>query len=477
MNICECSLVKIEKMLSSGQLSAFELVRAHLDRIKTEDGQIGAYLSVFEEQALQKAAALDGQSAEEKRKSSLWGIPFAAKDNICTKGSATTCASKMLENFISPYNATVIERLEGAGAVLLGKTNMDEFGMGNTTENSAFLKTVNPLCPDRVPGGSSGGSAAAVAAFEAPFALGSDTGGSVRQPAAFCGLVGLKPTYGALSRYGLVAFASSLEQVGILTRGAEDCALVFDRLAGKDVRDATSVQYDYSGLLSKVKVGVKGLRIGLPLSFFEERMDPMVKDAVLQTAAAFEKLGAVVDFVRLPLPREALAAYYLLSSAEASSNLARFDGLRYGHQSERGTNAEEKFSYSRAEGFGTEVKKRILFGSYVLSEGQREAYYLKAREVARGIKRAFSGVLSRYDLLLCPTAPTLPPFLGEKREDASFYDGDLFTVPANLAGIPALSFPAKKSVCGLPVGVQLMAGHGREDLLFRAALCYEEEAE
>jgi aspartyl-tRNA(Asn)/glutamyl-tRNA(Gln) amidotransferase subunit A len=451
------------------------LTNAYLERIGQEDRSIGAYLSVFKEQARKRAGELDTLPTDEKYKTPLWGIPFAAKDNICTKDRPTTCASRMLEGFVSPYSATVIERLERAGAILLGKTNMDEFGMGNTTEHSAFQRTVNPLCPQRVPGGSSGGSAAAVASFEAPFALGSDTGGSVRQPAAFCGLVGLKPTYGALSRYGLVAFASSLEQIGPLTRTVEDCALVFSHLAGKDERDATSRSFSYPPLCEETKKGVKGLRIGLPTAFFEEEMEKGVGDVLLEAAREFEKMGATVEPVTLPLPREALAAYYVISSAEASANLARYDGVRYGRRSDHGENIRELYALSRGEGFGAEVKKRILFGSYVLSEGQREACYLRARAVGERIRHAFLESFGRFDLLLCPTSPTLPPFIGEKREDSSFYNGDLFTVSANLAGIPAISLPCKTLLRGLPVGMQLLADKGREDLLFRAAGAYERE--
>lgn len=475
MNLCTYSLTELAGLLCSGQISCLELTNAYLERIGQEDGSIGAYLSVFKEQARKRAGELDALPADEKYKTPLWGIPFAAKDNICTKDRPTTCASRMLENFISPYSATVVERLYKGGGILLGKTNMDEFGMGNTTENSAFKVTRNPLCAHRVPGGSSGGSAAAVASFTVPYALGSDTGGSVRQPAAFCGLVGLKPTYGALSRYGLVAFASSLEQVGILTREVKDCITVFSELAGRDIKDATSRDFSYGDLFKESEKGVKGLKIGLPVSFFEENMDKDVKEAVLEAAKSFEKLGARVEMMQMSLPRQALAAYYVISSAEASSNLARYDGVRYGHRSSKGESAEQIYANSRAEGFGDEVKKRILFGTYVLSADQKDAYYMRARRQANRVRLEFMNAFEEFDLILCPTTPGMPPYLGEKQEHCAVYNSDLFTVSANLAGVPAMSLPCKKKVSGLPVGFQLMASRGREDLIFRGALAYERE--
>lgn len=473
MSLLKLSAKAQARGLAQGDFCCLELVNAHLSRIEETDDAIGAYLCLLSDAARQKAMALDALPKDEKYTSPLWGVPFALKDNICVKGVPTTCASRMLEHFVSPYDATVFKRLDHAGAILLGKTNMDEFGMGNTTATSAFQKTVNPLDPTRVPGGSSGGSAAAVAALEAPFALGSDTGGSVRQPAAFCGLVGLKPTYGAVSRYGLVAFASSLEQIGPLARTVSDCETVFSLISGRDERDATS--RDLSGFSNPLdpEKGVKGMRIGLPRSFFDMPMDKVVKEGVLWAAGTFEKLGATVTEVNMPLPCHALAAYYVISSAEASSNLARFDGVRYGHRSQKARNMEELYTLSRGEGFGWEVKKRILFGSYVLSKGQKEAYYQRARALARQISEEYEKTFLKVDLLLCPVTPELPFEI--KDGGTPVYEGDLFTVSANLAGIPALAMPCKKTDAGLPVGMQLMAAKGREDLLFAAARVFEGE--
>ncbi|MBQ7847700.1 MAG: Asp-tRNA(Asn)/Glu-tRNA(Gln) amidotransferase subunit GatA, partial [Clostridia bacterium] len=439
-----------------------------------ENPKIGAYLSVCAQRAQAQARALDALPREEKYTTPLWGIPFALKDNICTKDLPTTCGSKMLENFIAPYDATVTRRLYRAGGVLLGKTNMDEFAMGNTTELSAFCKTQNPIAPGYVPGGSSGGSAAAVASLQAPYALGSDTGGSVRHPAACCALVGLKPTYGRVSRYGLVAFASSLEQVGVLTRSVRENAAVFSVLNGQDARDATSRAFaPFEDDLCEKK-GVAGLRIALPVELLDDQIDSPVKKQLLLQAKAFEKLGATVEEVHLPDPTLCLAAYYVISCAEASSNLARFDGVRYGRRSQRGADPKEIFSFSRGEGFGGEVKKRILFGTYVLSAGHRDDYYEKALMQKRRATKAVKELFERYDLILCPTAPTLPQKMGAFT-DAPFYKGDLCTVFANLTGIPALTLPTGQSEQGLAVGVQLMASHGREDLLYRGAYALEQE--
>ncbi len=474
MSIVKSSFLQQSALLKKEELSCLELTQAYLSRIQEENPKIGAYLSVCAQRAQAQARALDALPREEKYTTPLWGIPFALKDNICTKDLPTTCGSKMLENFIAPYDATVTQRLYRAGGVLLGKTNMDEFGMGNTTRCSAFCKTQNPIAPGFVPGGSSGGSAAAVASLQAPYALGSDTGGSVRHPAACCALVGLKPTYGRISRYGLVAFASSLEQVGVLTRSVLENAAVFSVLNGKDTRDATSRTFPSFEDDFFEKKDVSGLRIALPVELLNDQVDNAVKKKVLLEANAFEELDASVEEVHLPDPTLCLAAYYVISCAEASSNLARFDGVRYGRRSVRGTDPKEIFAFSRGEGFGGEVKKRILFGTYVLSAGHRDDYYEKALMQKRRVTKAVKELFERYDLILCPTAPTLPQKMDASTQE-HFYKGDLCTVFANLTGIPALSLPCRESVQGLAVGLQLMAPHGREDLLYRAAYVLKQE--
>lgn len=460
--------------LKKREFSCFELTGAHLDAIAKKDEEIGAYLTVCAEKAKERALALDALGKEQRISTPLYGVPYALKDNICTAGIRTTCASKMLEDFAPPYDATVEERLKAAGGVLLGKTNMDEFGMGSTTEYSALQKTLNPIAPDFVPGGSSGGSAAAVAAYEAPYALGSDTGGSVRLPAAYCGLVGLKPSYGALSRYGLVAFASSLEQVGVLSRGVYENAAAFLTLLGADEKDATSRAFPPFDLERTEQAGVKGLRIALLRPFFEKGVDPRVAQGVLDAAKTLEHMGAQVTFCPLTPPEHSLAAYYVISSAEASSNLARFDGVRFGKRCEKGDSLEESYAFSRGEGFGKEVKKRVLFGGYVLSAGQIDRYYHKARAVAAALKGEVTSLFEDFDLLLCPTAPALPPKRGE-HPPTNAYGQDLCTVLANLTGLPALCLPCERTREGLPLSLQILAPMGREDLLYRAAFAYEGE--
>ena len=407
--------------------------------------------------------------------SPLCGIPVAVKDNICVKGGKTTCASQMLADFVSPYSATVWEKLQAAGCVLLGKTNLDEFAMGSSTENSAFHPTHNPRDLSRVPGGSSGGSAACVAADEAPFSLGSDTGGSIRQPAAFCGVVGMKPTYGMVSRYGLVAFASSLDQIGPMTKTVADNALVLDAIAGYDCRDTTSIKRGYTPMNREMKAGVKGLRIGLPKEMFGEGLSADVRKAVMNAAKTLEHLGATVKEVSIPSLKVALPAYYVLSSAEASSNLARFDGVRYGHRAAEYADLEELYLKSRSEGFGAEVKRRILLGTYTLSAGYFDAYYKKALQVRTLVIRELNAVLKDVDCLLSPVAPTTAYKIGEKTmSPLEMYLGDIDTVPVNIAGIPGLSLPCGLDRAGLPVGVQLMGATFSEPLLYRVGYALEE---
>lgn len=465
MEITQMSIRALSDAMRCGTLTSREVTQAYLNRIDAVDGKVHAYISVNREEALAQADVCDRMRQAEKVLSPLHGVPVALKDNICVAGGKTTCASRMLEDFVSPYSAAVWEKLQAAGCVLLGKTNMDEFAMGSTTEHSAFFATCNPHDLTRVPGGSSGGSAACVAAGEAAFALGSDTGGSIRQPAAFCGVVGMKPTYGMVSRHGLVAFASSLDQIGPMTRTVEDNALVLSAIAGHDVRDTTSVNRTYAPLNAQLGQGVKGLKIGL----VKEMMDVSgsVAEAVLGAAKRLEGLGATVEEVSIPELRAALAAYYVISSAEASSNLARFDGIRFGHRAASYADLEELYVKSRSEGFGEEVKRRILLGTYTLSAGYFDAYYKKALQVRTVLIRQFQAVLATHDALLGPVAPTTAYRLGEKTSPLDLYRGDMDTVPVNIAGIPALSMPCGTDADGLPIGVQLMGPAFSEGLLYR----------
>ncbi|MGM9681106.1 MAG: Asp-tRNA(Asn)/Glu-tRNA(Gln) amidotransferase subunit GatA [Eubacteriales bacterium] len=471
MKITSMTLFELSDQIRNKTLSSAEITDAYLQKIAETDDKIGAYLTVCADSARKTAKKCD----QETPKGRLWGIPVGIKDNICTKGVKTTCASKMLEDFIPVYDATAWKSLENSGAVLLGKLNMDEFAMGSSTENSSFHPTRNPHDVSRVPGGSSGGSAAAVAAETAPYALGSDTGGSVRQPAAFCGVVGMKPTYGSVSRNGLIAFASSLDQIGPITKDVRDNALVLDAIRGHDPMDSTSVKSDAPSALSGLEKGVKGLKIALPVEFFAEGISPDVKRCVLSAAKTFEGLGATVDYVSMPLLSEALPAYYILSSAEASSNLARFDGIRYGHRTDEYRDVEELYRKSRSEGFGREVKRRIMLGTFALSAGYYDAYYKKALQMRRMISDLYGSVYKTFDLILSPTAPTVAYKLGEKTEDPmEMYLGDIYTVPVSIAGLPALSLPCGKGDGGLPVGMQLIGKAFDEATIYQAAYAYEQ---
>lgn len=475
MKITQMTIRELSTAMQRGELTSCAITQAYLDRITAVDGQVQAYLSVDAAAALRQARHCDAVRASGAAVSPLHGIPVAVKDNICIRGGKTTCASRMLADFVSPYSAGAWERLEAAGCVLLGKTNMDEFAMGSTTENSAFHPTCNPYDLNRVPGGSSGGSAACVAAQEAAFALGSDTGGSIRQPAAFCGVVGMKPTYGLVSRYGLVAFASSLDQIGPMTRTVEDNALVLNALCGHDPRDTTSLNRDCPMMDAQLGQGVQGLKIGLPREMLQEGIAPAVRQGVLNAAQTLEKLGASVQEVSLPSLNVALPAYYVISSAEASSNLARFDGVRYGRRAEGCTDLEELYIRSRSEGFGAEVKRRILLGTYALSAGYYDAYYKKALQVRTLVMNDFSVAFSQVDCLMSPVAPTTAFRMGEKcRSPLDLYRGDIDTVPASIAGIPALSMPCGFDADGLPIGVQLMGRAFSEPLLYRVGYALEE---
>ena len=470
----EMTVTALCAALKSRELSAREAAESCLRAIEARDGGIGACITVTAEEALAQADEIDRARARGGELPPLAGVPMAIKDNICTAGVRTTCASRMLERFVPPYSATVYEKLRAQGAVLLGKLNMDEFAMGSTTESSYFHPTRNPRAVDCVPGGSSGGSAAAVAAGMVPFSLGSDTGGSIRQPAAFCGVVGLKPTYGAVSRYGLVAFASSLDQIGPLTRNVTDAAVVLQAIAGQDAHDATSCGGDWSGLSGGLESGVQGLKIALPRQCFGDGVAPGVRARVLRAAGLLRDQGAYIEEISLPALDDALPAYYVMSSAEASSNLARFDGVRYGYRAEGCSSIDELYEKSRSEGFGAEVKRRILMGSFVLSAGYQDAYYKKALRARDGVCAAFAESFSRFDLVLTPVAPRTAWKLGQTHADpVELYLEDVFTVPVNLAGLPALSLPCGQDENGLPVGAQLIAPQFGEKTLLGAARTLE----
>ncbi|MDI7247954.1 MAG: Asp-tRNA(Asn)/Glu-tRNA(Gln) amidotransferase subunit GatA [Bacillota bacterium] len=452
-----------------------ETVRAVLGKIAEVDGAVRAYVTVAREQALAKARAADERLARGEPARLLEGVPIAIKDNMCTRGVETTCASKILKGFVPPYDATVVERLEGAGAIIVGKTNMDEFAMGSSTENSGFFPTRNPWDLGHVPGGSSGGSTAAVAADEAVAALGSDTGGSVRQPAALCGVVGLKPTYGLVSRYGLIAFASSLDQIGPITKDVRDCAMVLGVIAGHDPRDSTSVPRKPCDYLKGLVPDVRGVRIGVPKEYFGEGMAPGVMAATGAALKTLQDMGAILADVSLPHSEYALATYYIVAPAEASSNLARYDGVRYGYRAPGCPDSVTMMTKTRSEGFGSEVKRRIMLGTYTLSAGYYEAYYLKALKVRTLITRDFDRAFEKCDCLVSPTSPTVAFRLGERTDDPlAMYLSDIYTVTANLAGIPGISIPCGFGEDGMPVGLQILGKHYDEATLLRVAYAFEQ---
>ena len=459
---------ELRQSILGGELSAEEATRAFLERVEAVEERLKAFISIDSEGALARARELDSALARGEEPGPLHGVPVAVKDNICTRGFPTTCASRILANYRPPYDATVVERLRAAGAVIVGKTNLDEFAMGSSTENSAFALTRNPWDTERVPGGSSGGSAVAVAAGEAPVAIGSDTGGSIRQPAAFCGVVGLKPTYGRVSRYGLVAYASSLDQIGPLATDVADAALVLSVIAGHDPRDSTAAPEPVPDYLAQLETDVAGRRVGVPREFFIEGLDPEVEAAVRAACQALADQGAEVVEVSLPhsridledgrLSSYAVAAYYIIATAEASSNLARYDGVHYGHRTPEKVDMVEMYSRTREEGFGAEVKRRVILGTYALSAGYYDAYYLKAARVRTLIQRDFQEAFEKADAIAAPVAPTPAFRIGEKTADPlQMYMADVFTISANLAGIPGISIPCGFTTGGLPIGVQLMS--------------------
>jgi aspartyl-tRNA(Asn)/glutamyl-tRNA(Gln) amidotransferase subunit A len=464
------------KLLDSCQASSVELTRAVLDRIAAVEPKVDAYVTVTRDVALRQAEAADRRIATGKA-APLTGIPLQLKDNLCTRGIRTTCSSRMLENFVPPYDATVWQKLASQDAVLLGKGNLDEFAMGSSTENSAFKPTRNPWDTTRVPGGSSGGPATAVAADECLFALGSDTGGSIRQPAALCGIVGLKPTYGLVSRYGLVAFASSLDQIGPMTKDVADCALVLNAIAGHDPCDSTSLNVPIPDYTRALRPDVKGMRLGVPKEYFVQGMEPGVEKAVGEAVKVLEGLGAKVAETSLPHSRYALAVYYILAPSEASANLARYDGVKYGFSATDGRTMWEAMEKTKQHGFGPEVKRRIMLGTYALSAGYYDAYYLRAQKVRTLIRQEFARAFEEFDALVAPTSPSVAFALGAKTADPfQMYLNDVFTIPVNIAGIPAISVPAGY-VSGLPVGLQFMAKHLGEKTLLRAAYAYEQATE
>jgi aspartyl-tRNA(Asn)/glutamyl-tRNA(Gln) amidotransferase subunit A len=478
--LCRFTIHELQKRLKAREISSRELVESVYRRIEKIDPKIRAYLTMTRELAFSQAEAADQQFAKGLPTYALTGIPLAIKDNFCIQGIKTTCASKILENYISIYNATVIEKLQAVGSVILGKTNMDEFAMGSSTENSAFAITKNPWNLECIPGGSSGGSAAAVAADECVAALGSDTGGSIRQPAACCGVVGLKPTYGRVSRYGLVAFASSLDQIGPITKDVRDCAILMNAIGGHDPLDSTSADLAVPDFTQSLGKSIEGLRVGIPKEFFIEGMDPEVESRVREAIRAIEKLGAKVQAISLPHTEYAVATYYILATAEASSNLARYDGVRYGYRTKDSKDLLEMYMKSRAEGFGPEVKRRIMLGTYVLSSGYYDAYYLKAQKVRTLIRQDFLEALKPsqsggVDVIMVPTAPTPAFRIGEKTQDPlQMYLSDIFTISVNLAGIPAIALPCGFSKAGLPIGMQILGRPFDEETVLSTAYAYEQ---
>lgn len=475
MELVNKTIHELRDMLRSDEITSEQLVNAYYEQIEALDDKIGAYITLDKENALIKAKEIDAKRKLGEQLPDLAGIPMAIKDNICTKGVKTTCASRMLENFVPPYSATVVDKLESQGAIMLGKTNMDEFGMGGSNETSYFYPARNPWDLERVPGGSSGGSGAAVAAGEATFALGTDTGGSVRQPAASCGLVGLKPTRGIISRYGVVAISSSLDQVGPITKDVTDMALVLNTIVGHDPMDSISLQQEYPDYTKELNKGVKGLKIALPKEYFAEGINPEVKEAVLAAAEKLRDLGAIVEEVSMPLVKYALPAYYILVCAEASSSFGRFDGVAYGHRAKDYKDTAELYNKSRSEGFGSEVKRRIMLGTFALSAEHYNDYYKKAMQVTTLIKKQHYEIFEEYDVILSPIMPTTAAKLGDKGQDpVQAYLSDICTVNANIVGVPAISIPCGFDSNGLPIGMQLTGRAFEEQTILTAAYAFEQ---
>ena len=474
MNMMDMSAVKLAEKIRNKEVSVIEATKESLKKIKEEAATINSFITVDEENALKRAKFVQEQIDSGNINSPVAGVVVSVKDNICTKGVRTTCGSKILENFVPTYNAQVIDNLEKAGAIIIGKTNMDEFAMGSTSETSAYGVTHNPVNVDYVPGGSSGGACAAVAANECTFSIGSDTGGSIRQPSSYCGVVGLKPTYGTISRYGLVAYASSMDQIGPITKDVTDCANILEILASYDNKDSTSIKRDKYNFTSALINDVKGMKIAIPTSYFDKGLDNEVKNAVFDVAKELEKAGAIVSEVDLKLLDYAIPAYYIIASAEASSNLARYDGVKYGYRTSKYDGLHDMYKRTRSEGFGEEVKRRIMLGSFVLSSGYYDEYYLKALKTKALIKQEYDRIFEDYDIILGPTAPSTAPLIGESlKEPLKMYLSDIYTIGANLAGLPAMSIPCGKDSKGLPIGVQLIGNCFEENKIIRAAYTYE----
>jgi len=471
-DITRLTVSELKEKLDKKELTSLDITNAYIDRINEKEKDVQAFITLTTDSAKEKAEEIDKRG----RKSEYSGIPIGIKDNLCTKGVKTTCASKMLENFVSPYDATVIENLNKEEIFSLGKLNMDEFAMGSSTENSAMKITRNPWDLNTVPGGSSGGSAAAVAADLVPWALGSDTGGSIREPASFCGVVGLKPTYGLVSRYGLVAFASSLDQIGPITKDVKDNAILLNLIAGHDEKDSTSSNTQKIDYTKSLKNDVKGLKIGIPKEFFGEGINKEVKEKLLEASEIYKSLGATVEECSLDVSTYSLAAYYIIACAEASSNLGRFDGIRYGYRAREFNSLKELYTNSRTESFGNEVKRRIILGTYVLSSGYYNAYYKKAQKVRTYVKKEFDNAFSKYDVLLTPVAPTTAFKIGEKNENPlEMYLADICTVSINIAGVPAISIPCGVDNKGMPIGMQLIGNKFQEEKILNAAYTFEQK--
>lgn len=475
MSILDMTAVSLGAAIKNKEVTVLEATEAVLAQIEAKESEYHCYVTVDREGALAAAAEIQKRIDAGELTGPLAGVPVAIKDNMCTEGMLTTCSSKILGNFVPTFSSEAVLNLQKAGAVILGKTNMDEFAMGSTTETSAFGVTKNPRNPEHVPGGSSGGSAAAVAAQECFYALGSDTGGSIRQPASYCGVVGLKPTYGTVSRYGLIAYGSSLDQIGPLCKDVTDCATIMEIIATHDPKDSTSVQRDDTDFTGALVDDVKGMKIGIPRDYFGEGLDPEVKEAVLAAAKVLEAKGAIVEEFDLSLVEYAIPTYYTIAAAEASSNLERFDGIKYGYRTEEYEGLHNMYKKSRSEGFGPEVKRRIMLGSFVLSSGYYDAYYLKALRVKALIKKAFDEAFAKYDVILGPVAPTTAPKLGASLSDPiKMYLSDIYTISVNLAGLPGLSIPCGMDSKGLPIGLQMIGDCFNEKKLIRAAFAYEQ---
>lgn len=475
MSVLDLTAVELGKKIKAKEITVVDAVKASLEQIKKLEPVVHAYVTVDEEGALKKAEEVQKLIDDGTLTGPLAGVPVAIKDNMCTKNLLTTCSSKILYNFVPTFSAEAVINLENAGAVILGKTNMDEFAMGSTTETSAYGVTRNPWDPEHVPGGSSGGSCAAVAAEECFFALGSDTGGSIRQPSSFCGVTGIKPTYGTVSRYGLIAYGSSLDQIGPIARDVTDCATILEAISSYDKKDSTSIPREDMDFTSALVDDVKGMRIGIPRDYLGEGLDEEVKDAILKAAKVLEDKGAIVEEFDLGLVKYAIPAYYVIASAEASSNLSRFDGVKYGLRAKEYEGLHEMYKKSRSEGFGEEVKRRIMLGSFVLSSGYYDAYYLKALRTKALIKKEFDKAFEKYDVILGPAAPSTAPKLGESLSDPlKMYLGDIYTISVNLAGLPGMTVPCGKDSAGLPIGLQLIGDCFQEKKIIRAGYAFEQ---